>query len=117
MSQPVQLPGFVLALARRLDHWGYLAVGFLLFVEDFGVPAPGRDRADRSVCLRRCRAAEHRRRRRDRLRRRSARRQHRLRDRLWAGTWSAVGYLAGNHIQAIYTQANRYASTCWPLLR
>ncbi len=28
---------------------------------------------------------------------------------LWAGTWSAVGYLAGNHIQAIYTQANRYA--------
>ncbi len=25
------------------------------------------------------------------------------------GTWTAVGYLAGNHIQAIYTQANRYA--------
>src|SRR5258708_37274608 len=81
MSQPVQLPGFLLALAPLLDHWGYLAVGFLLFVEDFGVPAPGRDRADRSVCLRRCRAAEHRRRRRDRLRRRSARPQHRLRDR------------------------------------
>ncbi len=28
---------------------------------------------------------------------------------LWVGTWSAVGYLAGHHIQAIYTQANRYA--------
>jgi membrane protein DedA with SNARE-associated domain len=25
----------------HLDHWGYLAVGFLLFVEDFGVPVPG----------------------------------------------------------------------------
>ncbi len=28
---------------------------------------------------------------------------------LWVGTWTAVGYLAGNHIQAIYAQANRYA--------
>ncbi len=28
---------------------------------------------------------------------------------LWVGTWTTVGYLAGNHIQAIYTQANRYA--------
>jgi membrane protein DedA with SNARE-associated domain len=28
---------------------------------------------------------------------------------LWVATWTAVGYLAGNHIQAIYTQANRYA--------
>src|SRR6266705_1125600 len=26
---------------------------------------------------------------------------------LWVGTWTAVGYLAGNHSQAIYTQANR----------
>src|SRR5260221_13384049 len=41
MSQPVQLPGFLNALAPLLDHWGYLAVGFLLFLEDFGVPAPG----------------------------------------------------------------------------
>jgi membrane protein DedA with SNARE-associated domain len=41
MSQPVQLPGFLATLAPLLDHWGYLAVGFLLFVEDFGVPAPG----------------------------------------------------------------------------
>jgi membrane protein DedA with SNARE-associated domain len=24
-------------------------------------------------------------------------------------TWTSVGYLAGNHIQAIYTQVNRYA--------
>jgi membrane protein DedA with SNARE-associated domain len=41
MSAPVQLPGFLKTLAPLLDHWGYLAVGFLLFVEDFGVPAPG----------------------------------------------------------------------------
>lgn len=41
MSQPVQLPGFLATLAPLLDHWGYLAVGFLIFIEDFGVPAPG----------------------------------------------------------------------------
>jgi membrane protein DedA with SNARE-associated domain len=41
MSQPVQLPGFLGTLAPLLDHWGYLAVGFLIFIEDFGVPAPG----------------------------------------------------------------------------
>ena len=41
MSQPVQLPGFLAALAPLLDHWGYLAVGFLIFIEDFGVPSPG----------------------------------------------------------------------------
>src|ERR1700726_1214971 len=39
-SPPV-LPGFLATLAPLLDHWGYLAVGFLLFVEDFGVPSPG----------------------------------------------------------------------------
>lgn len=41
MSAPVQLPGFLHTLAPVLDRWGYLAVAFLLFVEDFGVPAPG----------------------------------------------------------------------------
>ena len=41
MSAPVQLPGFLQTLAPVLNHWGYLAVAFLLFVEDFGVPAPG----------------------------------------------------------------------------
>ena len=41
MSAPVQLPGFLQALAPVLDRWGYVAVAFLLFVEDFGVPAPG----------------------------------------------------------------------------
>ncbi len=41
MSAPAQLPGFLQTLAPLLDHWGYAAVGFLLFVEDFGVPAPG----------------------------------------------------------------------------
>ncbi|NUP46412.1 MAG: DedA family protein [Catenulispora sp.] len=41
MSAPVPLPGFLNSLAPLLDHWGYLAVGGLLFAEDFGVPAPG----------------------------------------------------------------------------
>jgi len=41
MSPPVQLPGFLHTLAPLLDHWGYLAVGLLIFVEDFGVPSPG----------------------------------------------------------------------------
>jgi membrane protein DedA with SNARE-associated domain len=41
MSAQAQLPGFLESLAPLLDHWGYLAVAFLVFVEDFGVPAPG----------------------------------------------------------------------------
>ncbi|MDQ2790226.1 MAG: DedA family protein [Actinomycetota bacterium] len=40
MAAPV-LPGFLGALAPLLDHYGYLAVGGLVLVEDFGVPAPG----------------------------------------------------------------------------
>jgi membrane protein DedA with SNARE-associated domain len=38
---PPPLPGVLGDLAPLLDHWGYLAVGGLLFVEDFGVPVPG----------------------------------------------------------------------------
>jgi membrane protein DedA with SNARE-associated domain len=41
MSTPVVLPGFLGSLAPVLNNWGYLAVGGLLFLEDFGVPAPG----------------------------------------------------------------------------
>lgn len=40
MSPPA-LPGIFGALAPILDNYGYLAVGGLLFLEDFGVPAPG----------------------------------------------------------------------------
>jgi len=36
------LPGIFGALAPVLDNYGYLAVGGLLFLEDFGVPAPGK---------------------------------------------------------------------------
>ena len=36
-----QLPGIFGTLAPLLDSSGYLAVGGLLLVEDFGVPAPG----------------------------------------------------------------------------
>jgi membrane protein DedA with SNARE-associated domain len=28
---------------------------------------------------------------------------------LWVGTWSAIGYAAGNHIGTIYTQVTRYS--------
>lgn len=38
---PPDLPGVLGSIAPLLDHWGYLAVGGLLFVEDFGVPVPG----------------------------------------------------------------------------
>ena len=27
---------------------------------------------------------------------------------IWVGTWSAVGYLAGNHLDTIYAQVKRY---------
>ncbi|MFE7706368.1 DedA family protein [Streptomyces sp. NPDC057486] len=40
MSAP-PLPGVLGDIAPILDHWGYLAVGGLIFVEDFGIPAPG----------------------------------------------------------------------------
>ncbi len=36
-----QLPGVFASLAPLLNGYGYLAVGGLVFVEDFGVPAPG----------------------------------------------------------------------------
>jgi membrane protein DedA with SNARE-associated domain len=38
-SQP--LPGLLAHLAPVLDHYGYLAVGGFVTLEDFGVPVPG----------------------------------------------------------------------------
>ncbi len=35
------LPGALAHLAPLLNHYGYLAVGGFLFLEDFGVPVPG----------------------------------------------------------------------------
>ncbi|GEK01710.1 DedA family protein [Streptomyces sp. 1-11] len=35
------MPGVLGDIAPILDHWGYWAVGGVIFVEDFGVPAPG----------------------------------------------------------------------------
>ena len=35
------LPGVFHHFEGTLNHWGYLAVGGFLFVEDFGVPVPG----------------------------------------------------------------------------
>ncbi|MCF3962227.1 DedA family protein [Streptomyces fuscigenes] len=40
-AAPPDLPGFLGSIAPVLDHWGYLAVGGLLFLEDFGIPVPG----------------------------------------------------------------------------
>ncbi len=182
MSHPVQLPGFLSALAPLLDHWGYLAVGFLLFLEDFGVPSPGETVliaasvyagagrlnivavgvigfaaavlgdnvgyaigrfGGRTLVLRFGRyvmLTEERLSRAESFFTRHggkivivARYIEGLRQAngiiagitrmpwlrflafnalgaaLWVSTWTTVGYLAGNHIQAIYTQANRYA--------
>lgn len=41
MSAAPALPGLLASLAPVLDHYGYLAVGGLVFLEDFGVPVPG----------------------------------------------------------------------------
>jgi membrane protein DedA with SNARE-associated domain len=41
MDGSPQLPGVLADLGPLLDHWGYLAVGGLVFLEDFGVPVPG----------------------------------------------------------------------------
>ncbi len=38
---PPPLPGLLTSLAPVLDHYGYLAIGGLLLMEDFGVPVPG----------------------------------------------------------------------------
>lgn len=40
-STPPELPGFLDALAPVLNQWGYLAVGALVMLEDFGIPVPG----------------------------------------------------------------------------
>ncbi len=40
MSTP-QLPGVFASLAPVLNHYGYLAVGGFVVLEDFGVPVPG----------------------------------------------------------------------------
>jgi membrane protein DedA with SNARE-associated domain len=39
MTNP--LPGPLAHLAPLLDHYGYLALGLLVFAEDFGIPVPG----------------------------------------------------------------------------
>jgi membrane protein DedA with SNARE-associated domain len=35
------LPGFLQSAAPFLDHYGYIGVGLLLLLEDFGLPVPG----------------------------------------------------------------------------
>jgi membrane protein DedA with SNARE-associated domain len=41
MSSTPQLPGVLASLAPLLNKYGYWAVGFMLLVEDFGIPVPG----------------------------------------------------------------------------
>jgi membrane protein DedA with SNARE-associated domain len=41
MAGAPELPGVLGSLAPLLDHYGYLAIGGLIMLEDFGVPAPG----------------------------------------------------------------------------
>jgi membrane protein DedA with SNARE-associated domain len=40
-SSSPPLPGFLNALASPLQHYGIWAIGFLVLVEDFGIPVPG----------------------------------------------------------------------------
>jgi membrane protein DedA with SNARE-associated domain len=40
MSDP-QLPGVFGDVQPVLEHWGYLGIGGMLFLEDFGIPVPG----------------------------------------------------------------------------
>ena len=40
-NSPPPLPGFLNALAPTLQHYGLWAIGLLIMLEDFGVPAPG----------------------------------------------------------------------------
>ena len=40
-SSPPPLPGFLNALSSPLQHFGVWAIGFLILVEDFGIPVPG----------------------------------------------------------------------------
>ncbi|HEY9715022.1 MAG TPA: DedA family protein [Chroococcales cyanobacterium] len=40
-SLPPDTPSYIQALAPAINHYGYLAVGGLIMLEDFGVPAPG----------------------------------------------------------------------------
>ncbi|WP_250002402.1 DedA family protein [Actinoplanes sp. M2I2] len=41
MPPPADLPGFLQSVAPVLDRWGYFAIGGVIGVESFGVPAPG----------------------------------------------------------------------------
>ena len=41
MMSASPLPGFLAHLEPVLDHYGYLAVGGFVLLEDFGVPVPG----------------------------------------------------------------------------
>ncbi len=41
IHNPPALPGILQSIAPVLDHYGYLAVGGFVCLEDFGVPVPG----------------------------------------------------------------------------
>jgi membrane protein DedA with SNARE-associated domain len=41
LASAVPLPGILAHLGPVLNHYGYLAVGGFIFLEDFGVPVPG----------------------------------------------------------------------------
>lgn len=41
MIHPITIPSYIHAAAPVIDHYGYLAVAGLLFLEDFGILVPG----------------------------------------------------------------------------
>jgi membrane protein DedA with SNARE-associated domain len=102
-----QLPGVFSDMQPVLEHWGYLGVGGMLFLEDFGVPVPGE-----IVTVARFI---------DGLRQINGLLAgiggmgwlkflgyNALGAVLWVGTWCALGYLAGENIVDIYDTFERY---------
>ena len=80
-AAPQHLPGVLHTLEPTLDHYGYLAVVGLVFIEDFGVPVPGETILILGAVYAGDRPAQRLPRGAARFLRRRARRQRRVRDR------------------------------------
>jgi membrane protein DedA with SNARE-associated domain len=114
------LPGFLNSLAGPLDHFGYWAVLLFVMIEDFGVPVPGETiliAAQRHAAwiITVARFVEVLRQANGIVAGTTGLRWRRflafnaLGAALWVGTWVSLGYLAGNHINAIYHDITRYS--------
>jgi hypothetical protein len=118
----VLLPGFLNSLAGPLGHYGLWAVLLFVLIEDFGISVPGEtvligffDRHGAWIIMV-ARFIEG-------LRQANGiiagiTGMHWLRflafnalgAALWVGTWVSVGYLAGSHVDTIYSYITRYST-------